>query len=274
MSVRRIGSFLYDEILAIALGGVDGLAEAVPVGCLIDALLQGEAGLHRQSVALLGNGTFEVGCLSAEAILTWFSCQLVARGQTERFVQFHQTRTAVLETILTCLQTGVDAQVGHHLRIEVVQHERLEDHPAAVARQGIAGYLVAEGDADGCLLIVLRVAAVVHAEEACLGRNVQQLALHRVLPLALEAGGEDAAYVAVALSFGFDGEAAFQCTVGGEAVVGVDADVVVLGSGDGCQAEVGAFGRDCSTARGRRVPTWGREASACRPSVVPRPRSG
>ena len=64
-----------------------------------------------------------------------------------------------------------------------------------------------------------------------------------ILPLRLPAGGEDPPDVAVRLSFGLDGELSTQGAVSLQAVVRLDADVVVLGSGDGCDSQVGTFGQ-------------------------------
>ena len=127
------------------------------------------------------------------------------------------------------------------MRVEVIQHERFENHFSLVAFQCIFRNLVAERNLDGSSLVVFWCPSVVHTFQSGFGRYVQQLAFHGMCPFALESGGEDAADVAVALSLGFDGESAFQRAFFIEGVLCLDAYVMVFRIGNGSQAQVGAF---------------------------------
>ena len=55
-------------------------------------------------------------------------------------------------------------------------------------------------------MIVLRVLTVIYTKQFGVGGYGQQLLLHRVLPVGLPSGGEDAADIAVGLSLGGDRE--------------------------------------------------------------------
>ena len=91
-------------------------------------------------------------------------------------------------------------------------------------------------------LIIFGIPSIIHTEQPGFRRNGKQLTFHRILPFTLKTGSEYTTDIAVALSFGSHSESATQGTVGIQTIVCLDAEIMIFGSGNRCQAQVRTFG--------------------------------
>ena len=135
---------------------------------------------------------------------------------------------------------GVEEEVRHGVLVEVAGRERYEDEGVLVD-SGELGNGDPVGDGDG-LFEVLVVAGVGDFLDVGLRGYFEQFDFQIAVPLG-GAAVEHRAYGAVALAFGSDGEGGGEGAELVEEAFGVDADVVVFGSGEGSVLEVGTIGQ-------------------------------
>ena len=83
--------------------------------------------------------------------------------------------------------------------------------------------------------------AIIYTQQSGFRRNSQQLSFHSRTPLALKTSCKDAAYIAVTLSLGLNGKCTTQSTISVQAVVCLDAYIVIFRSRNRSQTEIGTF---------------------------------
>ena len=88
--VRCLFLLQYEPFVGQVFMGLDGLAEAGPVGGVIDALAEGELVADVDLVAALRERADEVGCVALQALVDGRLAEGVARGDGHCFLQLDE----------------------------------------------------------------------------------------------------------------------------------------------------------------------------------------